>query len=380
MRSRWREHRARRHSRSGRTHRDNRAATPPRRRSARGVELQPHQGRNAVGQHRDPVCLRHACERAEAEAILDRKRSFEGHRTLQYPPVELGQDDVHGEVGGPEAARTLRPGRALGGRDHGLQHRHIGVVEWRRALRPRPPRRTPSSSRSRQARAARARRARTRPPRDPSGSGPRAERVRDPARPARGKAHRSAPCRPQATSRDRTGSGLSADRAGRTRQADRDRRRLRPECIRPYAAADAARAHRRASLNVAQAAGAAIAGSPARPRGKSATTRRARGPARSMLRRGEDHRGPRRGEVQARWSARARATTAVRHRSATNPDLPAGGPPRPWRAAPRSRAKDRPRADAAGPANWRAARWEGCRAARPTQRRGRRGRCRRTKG
>ena len=204
--------------------------------------------------------------------------------------------------------------------------------------------------------------------------------MQDPARPARGKAHRSAPCRPQATSRDRTGSVLWADPAGRTRQADRDRRRPRLECIRPSAAADAARPHRPVSLNVAQVAGAAIAGSPARPRERIATTRRARDPARSMRRRGVDHRGPRRGEMQARWSVRARATTAVRPRSATNPDLPAGAPPRPWRAAPRSRAKDRPRADAAGPANWRAARWEGCRAARPTQRRGRRGRCRRTKG
>ena len=243
-----------------------------------------------------------------------------------------------------------------------------------------PPRRTPSSSRSPRARAARARRARTRPSRDPSGSEPRAEPARDPVRPARGKAHRSVPCRPKATSRDRTGSGFSADRPDRTRPVDRGRRHLRPEYIRPYAAADAARAHRGASLNVAQAAGAAIPNFPAHPRGKSATGRRARGPATSMRRKGEDHRGPRRAGVQGRWSARAPTTTAVRHRSATNPDLPAGGPPRPWRAVPRARAKDRPRADAAGPADWQAVQWEGCRVAPPKQRQGRRGRCRRTKG
>ena len=39
---------------------------------------------------------------------------------------------MHREVGGSEAARTLRPGRTPGGCNDGLQHRHIGFVEWRR--------------------------------------------------------------------------------------------------------------------------------------------------------------------------------------------------------------------------------------------------------
>ena len=226
----------------------------------------------------------------------------------------------------------------------------------------------------------RAQRARTAPRPHPSGSGPRAERARDPARSALDTAHRSVPCRPPATSRDRTGSGRAADRADKPRQADQDRRRLRPGCIRPCAAMHAARAHRGASLHDARAAEARIPDSPARPRGKIATMRRARGPTRSRLRPSEGRRDLLRGGLQARSSAHARVTTAVRHRSATSRDRRAGGPPRPWRAVPRFRARDRPTTDAADRADWRAERWEECRAAPPMQRRGLRGRCRRMKG
>ena len=51
---------------------------------------------------------------------------------MQHSAVELGQKDVHRQVGRPEPARALRPGRTPCGCNHGLEHGHIDVVERRR--------------------------------------------------------------------------------------------------------------------------------------------------------------------------------------------------------------------------------------------------------
>ena len=70
----------------------------------------------------------------EFQARIGGRLRLEGDGAGQQPAVELGQDDVHGEVGGREAALRVFPGRARAARQHDLQHRHIGVVEHRRVV------------------------------------------------------------------------------------------------------------------------------------------------------------------------------------------------------------------------------------------------------
>ena len=62
------------------------------------------------------------------------RRVFERNHAGEHAAVELGQHDMHGKVGGAEAARAVGPGGALGGGDDGLQHRNAGLVERRRIV------------------------------------------------------------------------------------------------------------------------------------------------------------------------------------------------------------------------------------------------------
>ena len=77
----------------------------------------------------------------KAKSFMRRQRIFERDGAGEHAAVELGQDDMHREVGGAEAARAVAPGGALGGGGDDLQHRHAGAVERRRLVACRPRRR-----------------------------------------------------------------------------------------------------------------------------------------------------------------------------------------------------------------------------------------------
>ena len=70
----------------------------------------------------------------EFQARIGGRLRLEGDGAGQQPAVELGQHDVHGEIGGRQAALGLRPGCARAAGQHDLQHRRIGIVEHRRVV------------------------------------------------------------------------------------------------------------------------------------------------------------------------------------------------------------------------------------------------------
>ena len=105
------------------------------RRSLRGDRAQARERGDAIRDQGDAVRLRPVRERREGEPVLRRQRILERDRAGEHAAVELGQHHVHGEIGGAEPARAVAPGRALGGGDHDLQHRHVRPVERRRLAR-----------------------------------------------------------------------------------------------------------------------------------------------------------------------------------------------------------------------------------------------------
>src|SRR4029450_10697660 len=68
-------------------------------------------------------------ECAETQFGLCRQRSLECNHPLQHSSIEFRQDNVHRQIGRPEATRALRPSRAPGGRNHRLQQRHVGSIK-----------------------------------------------------------------------------------------------------------------------------------------------------------------------------------------------------------------------------------------------------------
>ena len=93
---------------------------------------EPHLRRDAGGDGGDAVRLRAIGEGGEGEAFDRGQRVLERDRAGEHAPVELGEHDVHREIGGAEAARAVLPCAALGRREHRLEHRHAGTVERRR--------------------------------------------------------------------------------------------------------------------------------------------------------------------------------------------------------------------------------------------------------
>ena len=88
--------------------------------------LQPRERGDAIRDESDPVRLRPVGERGEGKPVLRRQRVLERDRAREHAAIELRQHHMHGEIGGAQPARAVAPGRALGGRDHDLQHRHAG--------------------------------------------------------------------------------------------------------------------------------------------------------------------------------------------------------------------------------------------------------------
>ena len=66
----------------------------------------------------------HRVDRAGVlQRLVPRRFGLEGHHAGQEPPIQFGQDDLHGEVRGGQAPRRGRPGLPPAARQHGLQHR-----------------------------------------------------------------------------------------------------------------------------------------------------------------------------------------------------------------------------------------------------------------
>ena len=69
---------------------------------------QPHQRGDAVRDHGDAIRLGPARQRGEGETLLRRQRILEGDGAGEDAAVELGQHDMHREIGGAEPARRCR--------------------------------------------------------------------------------------------------------------------------------------------------------------------------------------------------------------------------------------------------------------------------------
>ena len=70
-------------------------------------------------------------DRREFKPRIDVRFRLERDGAGQQSAVELGQHDVHGQVGRRQAAAGLRPGLARAAGQHDLQHRNIGSIEYR---------------------------------------------------------------------------------------------------------------------------------------------------------------------------------------------------------------------------------------------------------
>ncbi len=68
-------------------------------------------------------------EAGEFERVVARALGLGRDRARNQPPVHLGQDDVHREIGRAEAARVGAPLRLAGAGEDRLQHRRVGGIE-----------------------------------------------------------------------------------------------------------------------------------------------------------------------------------------------------------------------------------------------------------
>jgi hypothetical protein len=84
------------------------------------------------GDGRDAVRLRPIGEGGEGEAFDRGQRILERDRAGKHAAVQLGEYDMHRQIGSAEAARTVPPCRTLRRREHRLEHRHAGPIERRR--------------------------------------------------------------------------------------------------------------------------------------------------------------------------------------------------------------------------------------------------------
>jgi hypothetical protein len=77
----------------------------------------------------DAVGLRPVDDGAEAERFVGLALRLEGNRAGQNAAVELGQNHVHGNVGGCEAAQIFLPRVSPGGCRDDLKYWYAGAVE-----------------------------------------------------------------------------------------------------------------------------------------------------------------------------------------------------------------------------------------------------------
>ena len=91
--------------------------------------LQARERSHAFGDHGDAVRLRPIDHGREGQLALRRQALLESDSAREHAAIELGQHDVHGEIGGAEPARAVAPSRALGVCHHQLEHRHIRSIE-----------------------------------------------------------------------------------------------------------------------------------------------------------------------------------------------------------------------------------------------------------
>ena len=66
------------------------------------------------------------------KVAVPRRGFLEAGDAGEEAAVHLGQDNVHGEVGGRQAAGGAGPGGAVGGGERDLEHGDVGGVEGRR--------------------------------------------------------------------------------------------------------------------------------------------------------------------------------------------------------------------------------------------------------
>jgi hypothetical protein len=87
--------------------------------------------RHTVGDGRDPVRCRGVGSARELQVGVAGGGFLERGHAGQDPPVDLGQDDVHGQIGGRQASCRPGPGRLCRGGQRHLEDRHPGGIERR---------------------------------------------------------------------------------------------------------------------------------------------------------------------------------------------------------------------------------------------------------
>ena len=75
----------------------------------------------------------------ELEPLAAPRFLLERNGAGENAPVDLRQDDIHGEIGGGEAARRGGPLLLRRAGQHDLQHRRVGRVEHAAAFVERAP-------------------------------------------------------------------------------------------------------------------------------------------------------------------------------------------------------------------------------------------------
>ena len=95
---------------------------------------QPNQRGDAIGDHGDAIRFGPARQRGEGEAFLRRQRILERDGAGKDAAVKLRQHDMHRQIGGTEAARTVHHAARLVVALTTCRTRNAGGIERRRSI------------------------------------------------------------------------------------------------------------------------------------------------------------------------------------------------------------------------------------------------------
>ena len=86
-------------------------------------------GGDAVGNGGDAACVGAVGEAGELQVGVALSRRLEAGDAGEEAAIDLGQDDMHGQIGGRQAALGHGPVAAPRGGEGDLEHRAAGAVE-----------------------------------------------------------------------------------------------------------------------------------------------------------------------------------------------------------------------------------------------------------
>ena len=95
---------------------------------------EPGPGRRQARHIVDTIGHRLVAQAGELQPRISRCLRLERHGARQQPAIELGQHDIHGEVGGRQATLGVCPRRMRAARQHDLQDGGVGAIEHGRVI------------------------------------------------------------------------------------------------------------------------------------------------------------------------------------------------------------------------------------------------------